>query len=299
MRKRHAWLFVFLLLFLVSCAFYKLEKNLGPDEQEFLTTVRFIISKQERKQFLNLPPSERKDFIKEFWKKRDPDPETEINEYKEEYLGRVEAAKQLFSDAGRTGWLQDRGRIYVLLGPPEQREVYPRGYTFYGPPMEIWWYGFYQLIFIDSRWNGNYELQPASARLLADINTTQMQMRPLVETEKGLFDFNLDIKKTSERELLIQISIPYRDLWFSSEGNELKTTLEVLVEVYDAFNKRIREQPQSYPLSLSQEKLLDLMDKDYLIEISLQLDPGKYRAAITLQNLTGQTKVRKNINFTI
>ena len=72
----------------------------------------------------------------EFWKKRDPDPDTEENEFKTQYFQRIDEANHLFTDGGEPGWLQDRGRIYILLGPPADREVYPRGVTFYGIPTE-------------------------------------------------------------------------------------------------------------------------------------------------------------------
>jgi GWxTD domain-containing protein len=286
--------------FLLSCATVKTEKNTNPEDEEFLSTVRFIITEQEKMDFLNFPPSERKAFIEEFWKKRNPDPGTEVNKYKEEYLKRVKEAKHLFSgEGGPSGWLQDRGRVYILLGPPEQRETYPRGYNFYGPPMEIWHYGFYEIIFADYRWNGNYELQPQSARMLAEINYAQIQPRPEVKSEKLFFDFTLDIRKISEHELLIQISVPYKSIWLSSEENELKTTLEVSVEVYDASQKKIWNKTQSYPLSLRQETLKNFVGKDYVIEVPMRLEPGEYRSILTLKNLADQTLVKKTIKLTV
>jgi len=128
-------LFFFSFSIFSSCITYKLEKALDPESKEFLSKARYIISKQERKIFLNLPPSEREAFIEEFWKKRDPDPYTEENEFKEQYLARIEMANRLFKGGGSPGWLQDRGRIYILFGPPDRRDQYPRGYTFYGKPV--------------------------------------------------------------------------------------------------------------------------------------------------------------------
>jgi hypothetical protein len=77
------------LIFLLSCAGARAPKNLAPEEQEFLSSVRYIISGQEKKAFLALPPSERSRFIDEFWKRRDLDPSTEVNEYKTEFLKRI------------------------------------------------------------------------------------------------------------------------------------------------------------------------------------------------------------------
>src|SRR4030042_4812710 len=105
---------------LLACSAGRMPKNLAPEEQEFLSNVRYIISGKERKASLPLPPSERPRFIEEFWKSRDPEPGTEVNEYKIELLKRIAEAKHLFTEAGESGWLTDRGRIYILIGPPEQ-----------------------------------------------------------------------------------------------------------------------------------------------------------------------------------
>lgn len=63
---------------------------------EFLSKVRYIINKKERKIFLELPDSEKERFKDEFWERRDPDPETEENEFKMEYFNRIEKANDLF-----------------------------------------------------------------------------------------------------------------------------------------------------------------------------------------------------------
>jgi len=70
--------------------------------------------------FKEYPPFEREEFIEKFWARRDPSPTTVRNEFKEEYFLRIEEANKLFK-GGIAGWLQDRGRIYVLFGPPDER----------------------------------------------------------------------------------------------------------------------------------------------------------------------------------
>ena len=298
MKKELALLFSFFFFFL-SCATVQLENKLTAEDKEFLSTVRYIITTQERKTFLNLPPSERQAFIEEFWRKRDPDPETEINEFKVEYYKRIEAAKNLFREGGKSGWLQDRGRIYVLFGPPDQRETYPRGYGFNELPMEIWHYGFYRLIFIDYNLSGNYELQPQSAQMIAEMSQVQMKGKPRDEAERASFDFILDIKKTAEGEALFIIEIPYEKIWLSAEEEELKTTVDMTIEIFDTLEKKVHEEKTSYPISLKKEKLKDVMGKNYEIQIPIRLDPGEYRAAITLKNLTDQTQVTKKIKLTV
>jgi len=298
MRKKFVPLFLCLAL-LFSCSSARLEKNLNTEEKEFISYVRYIITREERKAFLRLPPSERKAFIEEFWKKRDPYPTTEENEYKDEFFKRIEEAKHLFG--GTSGWLQDRGRIYVLFGPPHQREAYPRGIGFYDPPSEIWYYGFYRLVFIDYGWNGNYQLEPQSAQLIAQINIAQIELRPKVETKKErvFFDFDLQIKKTAGEKHLCQIKVPYRNIWFSAEEDKFKTTLEVTLTVFDSREQKVWEEKTTYPMSLSKEDLMGLAGKDYLIEIQLPLEPGAYQLEALLKSMADESQVKRKIKLTI
>ena len=109
-----------LVLIFTSCAINKLEKRLDPVSNDFYDKIRYIITKEESKIFLELPPSARSEFIDEFWKRRDPTAETERNEFKETYFARIEEANRFFKGGGQPGWLQDRGRIYILFGPPHE-----------------------------------------------------------------------------------------------------------------------------------------------------------------------------------
>lgn len=289
------------LAMLIACTAGQIPKNLAPEEQEFLSNVRYIITKQERKAFLSLPASDRAQFIEEFWKSRDPDPSTEANEYKTEYLKRISEAKHLFTEGGTTGWLTDRGRVYILLGPPDQRETFPSGRFIDSLPIEVWHYGFYEILFLDSERNGNYELVPESGRLLAEINVAQMALRrqPYAGEEgKALADFNVDVRKTSEKERLIVVSIPYKDIWLSAEGKKFEASLELAWEVYDAADRKIREGTKTYPLSLTREELNELAGREWQAEIPLEFEPGDFQVVLILKNLTEKNQVRKRIKLT-
>lgn len=292
-------LFFLCSLFIESCASYRLENLLDLKSKEFLSNVRYIITKQERKTLLNLPPSDRENFIEEFWKKRDPDPDTEENEFKEEYFNRIEEANHLFREGGSPGWLQDRGRIYILLGPPDNREVYPRGYTFYGKPTEIWYYGFFPIVFIDQAWNGNYKLEPLSARHISEINKAQMELKPKVKAKEVVFDFNLRVKKIKEDEMLIQIEVPYKNIWFAEKENKLETILELSVEIFDSLEKKVWKHQKNYPISLIEKNLKDIFGKDYIIEVPVKLRPGNYSLTVELENKTDESRVRKKIKFSV
>ena len=138
--------------------------------------VRFIINPEEKTVFRGLStPEEKERFIEQFWLRRDPDPKTSINEFKEEHYRRIAYANERFK-AGRDGWLTDRGRIYIVFGPPAHIEMHPMGglhnrslsegggstVTF---PYEVWTYRYIEGLgndilfeFVDSGMNGNYRL---------------------------------------------------------------------------------------------------------------------------------------------
>jgi GWxTD domain-containing protein len=103
--------------------------------------VVYIIQDQERETFLKLTSDEEREyFIDQFWLRRDPTPGTVENEYKEEHYRRIEYANDHFA-SGIPGWKTDRGRIYIVYGPPDQIEAHPRGDQRAGtPPYEIWLY---------------------------------------------------------------------------------------------------------------------------------------------------------------
>jgi len=101
--------------------------------------VRYIILKQEEDLFRRLETDEdRLGFIEDFWARRDRQPETDENEDRAEFWRRVADADRQFIDSTRTGWRTDRGRIWILMGPPDQVETFlQRGK---GPDVLRWTY---------------------------------------------------------------------------------------------------------------------------------------------------------------
>ncbi len=98
--------------------------------------VTYIITDEERKAFKKLATDdERERFIEEFWRRRDPDPDTDENEFKEEYYERIAYANEHFS-SGIPGWKSDRGRIWVMYGKPDERETHPMGGQYEREPYE-------------------------------------------------------------------------------------------------------------------------------------------------------------------
>ena len=98
--------------------------------------VRYIITPEEEAAFKQLSNDEERDqFIEQFWLRRDPTPDTPENEFKEEHYRRIAYANEHFA-AGIPGWKTDRGRIYIIWGPPDQIESHPTGGTYDRPQEE-------------------------------------------------------------------------------------------------------------------------------------------------------------------
>jgi GWxTD domain-containing protein len=86
--------------------------------------VVWIISKKEREQFHSLKfDADRDEFIKRFWERRDPTPSTPRNEFKEEHYRRFAHTLKNFQE-GIPGWKTDRGRIYIIHGPPDREDFF-------------------------------------------------------------------------------------------------------------------------------------------------------------------------------
>jgi GWxTD domain-containing protein len=87
--------------------------------------VRYIILKEEQDLFWKLETDEdRLRFIQDFWARRDSLPTTPVNEYREEFWRRVSEAERRFIDSPKTGWKTDRGRIWIVMGPPDELDNY-------------------------------------------------------------------------------------------------------------------------------------------------------------------------------
>jgi GWxTD domain-containing protein len=138
--------------------------------------VRWIITPEELSAFKQLSNDEERDaFIEQFWLRRDPTPDTPENEYKEEHYRRIAYANEHFA-AGMPGWRTDRGRIYIMWGPPDEIDSHPSGGTYERPieegggststyPFEDWRYRYLEgvgqevtLEFVDSCTCGDYHL---------------------------------------------------------------------------------------------------------------------------------------------
>ncbi len=138
--------------------------------------VQYLITEEERQVYSKLTTEEeRQQFIEAFWKRREIDPERP-GQFQEEFYRRVAYANENFH-AGAPGWRTDRGRIYILYGPPNRRDARPMGGRYEKPPslggdtvttypFEIWEYDYIRglgqnitIEFVDHSGSGQYMLE--------------------------------------------------------------------------------------------------------------------------------------------
>ena len=157
----------------------QLKKELESPYKKWLDEdVTYIITSEERHSFLHLATNEeREQFIEAFWQRRNPDPDSPENTFKEEHYRRIAYANEHFA-SGIPGWKTDRGRVYIIWGAPDEIDSHPTGGTYDRPasqgggetttyPWESWRYRHLdgpglgenvELEFVDPTSTGEYHL---------------------------------------------------------------------------------------------------------------------------------------------
>jgi len=155
----------------------ELEKELaGPWKKWLNEDVIYIITDEEKQSFKRLKTDEeRQQFVEAFWQRRDPTPDTEENEYKEEHYRRIAYANDHYA-SGIPGWKTDRGMIYIKYGPADEIDSHPSGGSYERPieegggetstyPFEDWRYRYIEGVgtnviieFVDASMSGEYKI---------------------------------------------------------------------------------------------------------------------------------------------
>lgn len=297
MRKNKKSLLFFFLLLLLSlnfCRLYMLERRLDEEDAEFLSQVRYIITKEEKKMYLEMPKSDRTNFKEEFWKKRDSDLDTEMNEFKVEYFERIDEANRLFT-AGKPGWLTDRGQTFILLGSPVHKSFYPMGDVLSGltRPTEIWHYPEVPVVFIDQGGVGDYKFYFFGLFHQQELYKKFIEAKKLPsEREKATFDYTIGLSVKDDQNVIL-IEVDKGNLWMKEEEEKMVTTLDVELEMYSMDEKKIWEHKKEYPVILIKKDLDPSLQATHTIEIGIDLSPGTYTILSRIKNLTDDEKRSK------
>ncbi len=240
--KKYSW--SLMIVCFLACAAAPARSDPGPGaKDDSLAQVQLIMSRIELEIFAHLADdTARVEFITDFWKKRDPSPASEENEFKEDFAKRVEFANRWFHERGPTasGWDSERGHILLMLGFPDQRDQMPMLDNPRIKAAEIWTYNNFalHLEFIDSEGFGRFRLERWPLELLDAIE--QVKALGAAAGEKNYFRF-----KVSRDASGLRLEMPLKYLVVEERGEEVRSAFTVTVDVYCDYIKLERLDPDT------------------------------------------------------
>lgn len=284
------------MVWLNACAARGTMIERDPNFESFFEKARLIMTNEEIQIYKHLPDTQARDeFIAEFWKKRDPFPETNENESKVEFERRIAYANRWFKEnrpPGR-GWDTQRGRILLQLGEPDNRYLNDmindpniKGY-------EHWVYYYYQLdlIFVDKDGFGEYKMANYPAELLTALDTAKFTLN-LSEREamKNAFSF-----AAKYRDGQISITIPLKKIHFQEVGNTIQAAYKISVYVYRDYRK-IDAPTFSKQLSFAKDQIP--VEKTLAFSLPYRLnEKGKYYFDVLVEDVATAARYRDFISY--
>ncbi len=268
---------------------------LDPDSQKFFATAHLIMSSEESDIFTHLPDAAaRREFVSDFWAKRDPDPDTPDNEFKAGFESRVEYANKRFHEGG-PGYNTDRGRIYIFMGPPDKTEEM---YSQQDPEIRgqvLWWiYYAYELgiEFVDKRGDGQFRINSYTGDFFEamDLMRLGQGVSPGGVFRRGALNFKARYDADKGE---ITVLLPAESLAFRDGERGVQVDLEFRIDVYEDQGARkdatLRE-TRTY--ATTDAELLELKDVPFVF--ARRLPPGTNYADVIIKGAAGTTgKVRK------
>jgi len=202
---------------------------LDAESQAFYETARLIMTAAESDIFRHLPDAgARAEFIDDFWAKRDPNPDTPENEFRDEFNRRIDFINSHFRE-GRRALDTDRGRIYLFLGPPEKTENYPGSET----STLLWIYYTYDVavIFTETRIGGGYQINQVTGNLFDAFEEAKLngfgRLQGAAAPRLQSFTATYDREKKE-----IKVHLPVRKISFREESGVYKADFEFVIYVY-------------------------------------------------------------------
>lgn len=208
MKKKFVFIFLLLIPLILPAQKKKSPKDLPEVYRRwFQEEIVYIITKTEKEVFLQLETDRERDiFIAAFWKQRDPTLGTSENEFKKEHYRRINYANQKLGRASATsGWKTDRGRVYIILGPPLNIQRFTSYTKIY--PTEIWFYQqaprgglppAFNVVFFDRKGIGEYVLySPLNDGPQSLLIGYQKGPHDYFEAYEQLYDYNAFLAQVS------------------------------------------------------------------------------------------------------
>ena len=290
--------------------------------------VRWIITDQELAEWKKLSSNAEKDrFIEQFWKRRDPTPDTEENEYKEEHYRHMAYANEHFAAPGVSGWRTDRGRMYVMYGKPDAIEAHPLGEwskradgrSVEIDPFEIWRYRYLEGIgqeievqFVDPCRCGEYHMvidkavdklvkEPGTVSDASDFpskstRAPEVKFKDLEAVVKSKVRYNLlpvdgrldFIRVTADTDLVpITLQIQNHDLTFADKEGVKRAAVNIFGRFTTPTGRIVTSFEDSLRLDVPAELLEKVKNNVALYWKALPLTPGPYRLDIAIKDVNG------------
>ena len=290
-------LFIFTLL-ITGCK--SIEQKMfekDPFYESFYLSTRFIMTKYERNMYKFLPDKTSKEkFINEFWLRRDPTPDTKINENHEAFKSRIAYANKYFTERTKGhGWDTIRGRILLQLGFPIERrkDQYNLQSQSVYVPYELWYYPRFELVlaFIDRKDSGKFELFNPPPGLLSNI-------------DEAIYEFDMHYKfrgKSSFRfkgkykgDNLI-IKFPTKHIRFKEDRSFMIIKLKLNIGIYMNY-KKIKSIFLTKNIKMESADLLKL--KNLIIFVPIQIkQKGRYYFDILIEDVINKSRYRRFVSF--
>lgn len=264
--------------------------------------IRLLMTSSEIEIYKHLPDKESKElFLKDFWKKRDPTPETEENEFKIEIERRIEYASRWFKDASGMGegWNSDRGKVYLLLGEPDDRsmsrkEIVDRFGIWKTVDVDVWVYDYYRLtlVFMHEDGMGKFILDVWPVELLDVMERAKTDMERGNEEKQRYLTFKT--KYTSEG-ILIEIPTDKIDFMVGKNDKDNKVLANFQIKIYVYRNyKKIEEIDLTRELGDNKQYFLDNKKLSFMIPYHFA-SRGKYFFDIIVKDLNSGSSWRNTL----
>jgi GWxTD domain-containing protein len=290
----------------LPCAAAKARRpKMSLEHQEFFKYAQYLFTKNERKIFRSLSTDEaRERFIKNFWEIRDPSPYTADNEFKLEMEQRYEYVIKYFKEGPIPGWKTDRGRIFLMLGPPTAQQEDMQVDELNRASIIQWYYDEYNVYvrFIDYEGTGIYQMDLRTVSLaLLDVLDNKKYFIVNKEGNINLEALDIDLNYDNKtREFLVEVgtkNLNYEDVPESS--SEMMAKIKVDLVVYpskklDDFSKYSEVKSVKVP----KEKLLE-KKATISIRIPLELPKGKIKIDAIITDALGDAVFRKFISLNV
>jgi GWxTD domain-containing protein len=283
--------------------------------------VRWIISDEERAAFNQLASDQERDhFIEAFWQRRDPTPDSLENEYRDEHYRRIVFANEQFASF-IPGWKTDRGRFYIMYGPPDEIESHASGGTYTSPfggqiisnlPYEVWRYRYLEglgqdviLPFADICNCGDYRLTEgggshyvagAEAVIVPTRRQPQIKFKDLEELVAHKIDVRLmpftmrtDFVRATDFTVMVPITlrVANRDIVFAKTGGVQRGTVNIFGRLTTASGWVVETFEDSVQVDVPHDLLPKVISKATLYQKVALLRPGQYCLDVVVRDVNG------------